>query len=186
MIAREAGGIGMKNTSSWSWSYLKTLLTKKKEYANEDYIAVMWPVAYPNPLEPSGGTYLSPKDPHCTIIMLGTTDVATFTKEEVLFVIRSIPSWNSMVYATVTELEWFGENKDIPVLRVEHTLLETFHDQLEEGLAAVGIKNTSSFPEYKPHVTITPEIVDSNTMPRRLLLGPVELWWGGERIRVDG
>jgi 2'-5' RNA ligase len=158
----------------WRWSELKALL-KKKEYSNNDYIAVMWPVAYP-----SG--YPAPVDPHCTVIILGTTDTVNFTKEEVLEVIRNQRQHNSFLFTKVKELTWFGPDADVPVLLLDHTVLEEFQSNLKRDLAAVGIQDASSYPEYRPHCTITENAARTRNFPDRLMLTPVQLWWGTEKI----
>lgn len=163
--------------SSWSWAHLKTLLGFKKEYTKEDYIAVMWPVAYPL-------DYPAPKDPHITIIMLGTTDTANFTKDEVLDAMKET-NYNAMPYVSVSGLEWFGPDNDVPVLTVKHSFLFDYKKHLERRLAERGIFNTSSYPDYRPHITITEDAATGNNYPLKLVLGPVELWWGTEHIRID-
>src|SRR5690349_20457315 len=164
--------------SSWSWAYLKTLLGFKKEYTNEDFIAVMWPAAYPQ-------GYPAPVDPHCTIVMMGTTDRANFTKEEVLEVIRETLHWNSFLLTTVAGLEWFGPDENVPVLRLEHGLLQKFHDDLKARLKAKGIFVDETYPVYKPHVTITEEAALTRNFPDKIMLTPVQLWWGEEKMSIS-
>lgn len=163
----------------WKWSDLKRLLGFQKAEPRE-LAAVMWPVVYP--VVPERPEW-RPSEPHCTIIYFGEVKDLNFTKDEVIECIRE--TYHSVyLWARVTGLDWFGLEKNVPVLTVEHDYLQTYHDSLVACLAARGIKWDETFA-YKPHVSITNEAALDNQYPSTLLLTPVELWWGGEHIRID-
>lgn len=168
----------------WTWSELKTLLRKKEaEVDYSTYAALMWPAYYPY----MGSPMYQPRDPHATVIYL-TSDInqVNYTKEDVLGALRSYLNVATGIYlhTQVKGLEWFGPEKDVPVLRIDHSELQNYRQRFVEILNNRGIFWTENYPEYKPHVTITPEAATDGVYPSKLLLTPLELWWGGEHIKV--
>jgi hypothetical protein len=105
-----------------------------------------------------------------------------FTKEDVIEVVKTFPE--AMLRLRVTGLEWFGVDQSVPVLRVEHDYLEVFHDALVKALAAKGIPVDTTFPEYKPHVTIPDEAALDRVWPTALMTGTPEVWWADEKFKV--
>lgn len=158
----------------WKWADLKKFL--KREATVDDLAAVMWPVV------PWGATE-KVDEPHCTILMLGDIRELNFTKQEVIQAIQE--TYHTVfIWAEVEGLEWFGENKDVPVLLLNHEYLFMYRDSLEDVLRMRGIKWDEHFPTYRPHVTVNQEVVDSGFIPQKVMLSPVELWWGKERIVI--
>jgi hypothetical protein len=145
-----------------------------------DLGAVMWPVVYPNMGEGN-----NPRDPHITVVIF--TDISNpelgFTKEDVIDAVRTL-TWDVYLWTRVTGLEWFGENQDVPVLRVEHDYLLPFHDAIVKELSARGIPVDNTFPDYKPHVTIPDTAALDGIYPKKLLAGPVQVWWGDEKFDI--
>lgn len=164
----------------WKWSDLKRLLRKRdKGFDVKNLAAVMWPAVYPSDMLP-------PDEPHVTIIFLGEIDTFEgFTKQDVIDVIKTVPH-DFFLWADVDGLDWFGPEQNIPVLRVRHDYLSVVHQSLKASLDARGIPYDTRFPEYKPHVSITDEAALSGVWPDKILLTPVELWWGGEHIKIHG
>lgn len=167
----------------WKWNDLKRLLTRKAAMRDtKDLGAIMWPVVYPD----MGGEKYQPKEPHVTVVIF--TDINNpdlgFTKEDVIDVIKQT-QWDVYLWLRVSELEWFGAENNIPVLRVTHDYLEAYHNKVKAALAARGIPVDETFPEYKPHVSITDDAALDGVYPTLMLAGPVELWWGNEHFQID-
>lgn len=170
----------------WKWNDLKRLILKRQDLDTRNLGAIMWPVAYPNLLDPSGGTYYQPKDPHITVIYFGEIDGDIgYTKEDVIDAIEST-MWEAYLWCRVTGVEWFGPEQDVPVLRVEHDYLPVFWESIKGALRQRGIPFDETYPEYKPHVTIPTLAALEGVYPNHLLAGPVELWWGNEHIQIGG
>lgn len=166
----------------WKWSDLKRLLKRKSPRLDTaDLGAVMWPVAYPDDMLP-------PKDPHITVVVfkdINNPDLG-FTREDVMDAVRQT-MYDLYLWVTVDGVEWFGAERDIPVLRVSHDNLYAYRESIMEELAARGIPVDMTFPEYKPHVSITDEAALDGVYPDKLLAGPVEVWWGDEHYKMpDG
>lgn len=163
----------------WKWNDLKRLLRKKQELDVTKLGAVMWPVLYPL----SDPEHM-PTDPHVTIIYFGEIDGDIgFTKADVIDAIQKT-THDVYLWMRVSGVEWFGEEQNIPVLRVEHDYLDFYHNALKAELDKRGIPYDTRFPEYKPHVTITDAAALDGVYPPLLLACPVELWWGGEHTKV--
>ena len=89
------------------------------------------------------------------------------------------------MYLTRPKLDWFGEDKDIPVLRVDHDYLYKYQEAVIEALAKKGIEVNMTFPDYKPHITIPEAAATSGNYPRVFLAGPVQVWWGNEKFNIE-
>lgn len=78
--------------------------------------------------------------------------------------------------------EMFGPDKDIPVVKLEPTLLlRAQKSTLRYNLRARGIEDASSYANdaYRPHVTLqNPD----QKIPESITLGAPQVWWGNERI----
>ena len=173
----------------WKWNDLKRLLTRKASGMRDtaDLGAVMWPVAYPNPQDPTGGTVYIPRDPHITVVIF--TDINNpnlgFTREDVMDAVRNT-MYDAFLWVKVDGLEWFGEDQNIPVLRVSHDFLNAYRNSLLVELEARGIQIDMTFPDYKPHVSIPDEAALDGVYPTgHMLAGPVEVWWGDVHYKVD-
>ncbi len=164
----------------WKWSDLKRILLRKAVSDTAELGAVMWPVVYPD----MGDGY-NPKDPHVTIVIFRdiNNENLGFTKEDVIDVIQTTEH-NVMLWLKPDGIEWFGADKDVPVLRVKHDYLYVYHTAIIKALAERGIPVDMTFPEYKPHVTITDAAALDGVIPDRMIAGPVELWWGDEHFTV--
>lgn len=164
----------------WKWNELKRLLLRKSETSN--FGAVMWPVLYPDMGKPE----YNPKNPHITIVMFrDITDPGLgFTKEDLIDAVRET-MWDTFIYVEVEKLEWFGVDSDIPVLSVRHSYLPEYHRQIRAALSKKGIEWDKTFPVYKPHISITDEAALDKVYPRKLMAGPVEVWWGDEHFEIE-
>jgi hypothetical protein len=166
----------------WKWSDLKRIFMRKASGMDiADLGAVMWPVSYPNMGDPA----YQPKDPHVTIVIfkdINNPDLG-FTREDVVEAVRATEFYG-MLWLRNGEIEWFGAEQDVPVLRVEHDFLYTYRDALIKELDRRGIPIDMTFPDYKPHITITDEAALDNVVPRGVLAGPVEVWWGEQHYKL--
>lgn len=164
----------------WKWNELKRLLLRKSETSN--FGAVMWPVLYPKMEDPAH----NPKNPHITIVMFRNIHDPElgFTKEDVIDAVRET-MWDTFIYVEVERLEWFGVDSDIPVLVARHSYLPEYHRQIRRALAKRGIEWDKTFPDYKPHITITDEAALDKVWPYKLMAGPVEVWWGDEHFEIE-
>lgn len=155
----------------WRWSELKRLLKNTDDIAQS--ACIMFPVGEKVP---------GVDEPHVTVIYLG--DANNLNKQDILDSMAEVDnSYDAMFFARSREVEWFGPEKDIPVLRLEHTYLEKYRDLVEAALGRRGIVNGSEYKDYKPHMTITPEIARDLSYQSAYLLTEPELWWGREHIK---
>lgn len=163
----------------WKWSDLKRIFMRKASVSDiTDLGAVMWPVLYPSDMNP-------PENPHITVVVfndINNPDLG-YTREDVMGAVYKT-RYDVFLWTKVDGLEWFGQDKDIPVLRVSHDYLEAYRNALISELDSRGIPVDMTFPEYKPHVTITDEAALDGAWPDKLLAGPVEVWWGNEHYRL--
>lgn len=162
----------------WKWSDLKRIFMRKAMRDTADLGAVMWPVLYPSDMMP-------PENPHITVVIFTdiNDDNLGYTREDVMDAVANT-LYDVFLWTKVDGLEWFGENADIPVLRVSHDYLEAYRQSILTELEARGIPVDMTFPEYKPHVTIRDEAALDGIYPDKLLAGPVEVWWGNEHYRM--
>lgn len=141
-----------------------------------DSIGVMWPVYFLEDYE--HGNFDSA---HVTCMYLGEMQDINFTKEELLVTLTNRYS-DMFIWATVADRVMFGENSDVTVLTLANSHIHAIHDEVESLLNAIGIQSASSFTDYKPHVTVDQETWDNP--PNGVLLGPLMVWWGNERIAI--
>lgn len=124
-----------------------------------------------------------PGDLHTTVMYLGEIDQLNYMDYDVLEALTEV-DLNMFIWTEVIGKELFGPDQDIPVLRVDNSQLQRNFDKVEAALSAVGIKNGSSFPDYKPHITVPIEVW--NAPPKHALLMPAQLWWGETTVSLDG
>lgn len=138
-----------------------------------DSIAIVMPATFPG----------SVADSHCTNIFLGEiTPSLHFTKDHLLNVcydLEAIFSRNVTRTFDVSGVDWFGVDRDIPVMRLESRWLMHFRKVLEQYLMEeASIKNASEWG-YQPHVTL-PEGYDVSNLPKVVTLSKPVVWWGNE------
>lgn len=136
-------------------------------------IAIVMPATFPG----------SVADSHCTNIFLGEiTPDLNFTKDHLLNVcydLEAIFHRNVSRRFDVTGVDWFGVDRDIPVMRLESSWLMHFRLVLEEYLKQENnIRNASEW-DYQPHVTL-PEGYDVSDLPKYVTLTKPVVWWGDE------
>lgn len=123
--------------------------------------------------------------PHVTLADIGSISELGVDKGKALKVLKdaNLPAPGSIKVQCV---EYFGDNKDIPVLLVEkNPLLLSHRKTIEALLKAAGIEETSSFP-FNPHVSIAYDggIPTNFIVPEYVTLGAPELWWGDDHIAL--
>lgn len=136
-------------------------------------IAIVMPATFPGSDEKS----------HCTNIFLG--DIGPnlhFTKDHLLNVcydLEAIFSRNVTRRFDVSGVDWFGVDRDIPVMRLESRWLMHFRKVLDQYLMEeANIKSASEW-DYQPHVTL-PEGYDVSNLPEYVTLSKPVVWWGDE------
>lgn len=163
----------------WKWSDLKRIFMRKASMRDTaDLGAVMWPVIYPSDMNP-------PEDPHITVVVfndINNPDLG-YTREDVMDAVANTLH-DLFLWVNVDGLEWFGQDADIPVLRVSHDYLHAYRQSILTELEARGIPVDMTFPDYKPHVTIRDEAALDGVYPEKLLAAPVEVWWGNEHYKM--
>lgn len=124
---------------------------------------IVWPVLYP-----------LAKDAHCTIMYLGETkDIAVAPSDIIAAVPSIIPP-----LVEVTGFEVFGEDEKVWVATLNETYLTPLRDKIVERLERIGLENKSSFPIYRPHVTLAPYTGDDQEFAVTYFeLGRPVLWW---------
>lgn len=138
-----------------------------------DSACIAYPASWPDTI----------KDPHSTLMFLGNISELPYTKEDVLAVMRR-ENLIGPGKVSISGLELFGPDKDIPVARLDSLRLRAQRALLEFGLNKVGIQDASEF-DYNPHVSLTYENdvdLEELELPENVTLAPPELWWGDERL----
>lgn len=143
-----------------------TTTTKNDDHSQS--IAIMYPADWP----------ADDPEAHCTLYYLGEAPDIEFTPDDLLDALDEAQLVAPGEVPTAG-LELFGPEKDIPVALLDSLLLKLQKKMLSGPLTARGIKDGSSFPQYKPHVTMKNPDTE---IPPTVTLGAPEVWWGGERI----
>lgn len=135
------------------------------EYSNT--AVAVWPVKW-----------VGVTDAHVTAFWFGPTE--NLDKAAVLEVMRSLNS-NVYLMANTTSKALFGEDKSVPVIILEHSFLTSYELRLKKLLLGIGITSPSDHGKYKPHITV-PSNIWNRSLPGKVMLYPVQLWWNDERI----
>lgn len=137
-----------------------------------DSIGIMYPVDWPT------------DDPqaHCTLFYLGEQQDANFTAQD-LFDALDEADLEAPGDVPTAGLELFGEEQDTPVALLDSLLLRFQKKSLGRVLKEKGIEDASSFPQYRPHVTLMNADAE---IPPTINLGAPQVWWGNERLTKDG
>lgn len=136
-------------------------------------IAIVMPATFPG----------SVADSHCTNIFLGVVSPELhFTKDHLVNVcydLEAIFSRNVDRLFKVSGVDWFGVDRDVPVMRLDSSWLMHFRKVLEQYLwEEAQIKSASEW-DYQPHVTL-PEGFDVSDLPEYVTLSKPVVWWGDE------
>ena len=124
---------------------------------------IMLPTTWPKP------------DGHITLFYLGD-DTNTLDRKAITDALDHlyIPDF-SLRRVHSTNVEMFGPNNDIPVLRISDEWVYSLQAQIVGLFKLAGIESGSEFTEFKPHVTFPLE--PGVTIPNVLLAGRPQLWW---------
>jgi 2'-5' RNA ligase len=138
---------------------------------------IVWPAWFEGSVDP---------ELHVTALFLGSTEDATFTKEQLLDAIEPGEWQDPGVYRLMPGVDWFGRNKDIPVLRL-YNLFQPDLVYTYEVIKAIlwdqhGIMPASDFYPFQPHITLKNEkLAALKELPREVHLEAPVLWWGNDR-----
>lgn len=140
-------------------------------------IGLMFPSSWPETLD----------DAHCTLLYLGDTADATFTKEDLDIVVQRLKT-RPPGEVKITGLDLFGPDQNVLVATLDPTALDPIRGAFERTLAKINVFNASQYKDYKPHVTISEDfsgtLVDAaatTSLPESVTLGAPVVWWGNER-----
>lgn len=115
---------------------------------------------------------------HSTALFLGDIDedLGGITKEELVSLLSPVDT-NIVQYANTVGWDLFGQDKNIPVVKLALTsFLSSLRQDFEDVLMSVGIESASEF-EYSPHVTVDLATYLTNNLPRWVMLKPAVLWY---------
>lgn len=117
---------------------------------------------------------------HCTVMYLGTADTMTGTQDQVMNVLYDLRMafgrQGRLFYTSGTD--WFGVDRDIPVMRLTSSWLRSYRKATEQLLGLAGISPQPSVWVYEPHVTLKDDNIE---LPKSVMLHPPVLWWENER-----
>ena len=144
--------------------------------ADRDYsdsAGLMWPATF------DGSEAV--EDPHCTIMFLGDASALRVSPAYILSAMRDFLDAPGEV--PVTGPEVFGNEEKVWVATLDTSVLNGLQAGIQEALAAIGVENQSSFPDYRPHVTIMDAKDETLVppMPDVVVLGEPQVWLGKER-----
>lgn len=139
----------------------------------------MWPVTTPTGTEGVGAA-----DPHVTVLYLGDRENLHVKPMYVFLALQDLI--NSPGEIAVTGTEIFGEDEDrVWVATLDDSEIGRLRMQIKELLLEdLGIKDASSYPVYRPHVTLAPYVEGSEppAVPETFMLGDLEVWMGDEHF----
>lgn len=119
-------------------------------------------------------------NPHVTILFMG--NAAKFSsekRERIIYILQKHFKGLEILTEATGRGAWpVGKDKTaFPILGDE---VERIHKRLVNMLRHLGAGNESVFL-YTPHITV-PNTAD---IPVTFFLGPMELWWAGEKIVIE-
>jgi 2'-5' RNA ligase len=121
---------------------------------------------------------LNVPDAHVTVVYLGEISYTDNGLERAVRALKQVESKTPGTVA-ITGYEVFGQDSLVDVATLDDTYLLPMFEEIEGALLRNGLRNGSSFPGYRPHVTLGPANSDA---PLRLtsdsvfLESPV-IWW---------
>lgn len=140
---------------------------------NAQNACLMWPAMFPGSEEID--------DPHTTVLFLGELDTVPVPGAAALLV--NVDNLAAPGTVQVTGLEVFGPKDDqVWVATLDDTVLGPLRKRIKEQSEKYGIMDASSFPDYRPHVTLAPYSKTAPKVPDVVTLGPLEMWWGDEHF----
>ena len=139
---------------------------------------LMWPATFP------GSENVD--DPHCTVLFLG--DVAAQPLANPLALLLVVNDYlTAPDDIAVTGLEVFGggEHSKVWVATLDPASLAPLQAGIKAEAVRWGFKDASSFPDYKPHVTLGRYYGEDTRpkAPKSVTLGELEAWWGNEHVK---
>lgn len=129
---------------------------------------------------------------HCTIEFLGESEEIQASPEGISNALKEF-QFEEPLEVRVIGTRIFGIKTGEPVIVAlldSHDLTPIFETVSKALSEKLGVENKSSYADekYKPHVTIKPfesyADLESLDLPETLTLGPLELWWNEERIKI--
>lgn len=137
----------------------------------------MWPATFP------GSENVD--DPHCTVVYLGKVKVQPHSALALLLVSNDYLEAPADVAVTGVEIFGGGEDDKVWVATLDDSKLGPLRAKIKAAIERYSFKDGSSFPDYKPHVTISKYEGDDSRpeAPKSVSLGQLEAWWGGEHIK---
>lgn len=133
---------------------------------------VLWPTAYKQPKTP---------DLHCTLFFC--EDLTGLNEDNFVDAIRDSLYNNMFIMADIYELDMFGPESDIPVVKIRHPLINAIHNEIEISLRNRNIPFNNKYT-FNPHVTIDEDTFYMGPIPQSVWLRPVELWWRNQKIKI--
>lgn len=152
------------------FKFLKRLFTRRAKTA-----IIVWPAIY--------STNHPADEPHCTVAYLGDVTTIGKTKEQVASIIRNMGGSDVYYNAKVTGTDQFGADGSVPVLLLDSSSLWWYRQALVTRLGIYGVNVDKTF-DFIPHVTMSELEARFDNHPYQVMLGPVELWWGKEHIKI--
>lgn len=141
---------------------------------NSQSACLMWPATFP------GSEKV--QQPHTTVLYLGELSNVPLSGTAALLVNTDYLQAPGEV--KVTGLEVFGpEDDQVWVARLDDTVIGPLREKIKKQSARYGIMDASSYPDYKPHVTLGSKSGPKPAAPKTVHLGPLEMWWGDEHLR---
>lgn len=134
---------------------------------------LMWPASFP------GSDAI--EDAHCTVLYMG--DDVDLELDPTLVLSALYPYLDAPGVVEVTGVEIFGEDEKVWVATLATNRLDPLRSDIKEVVhSQLNVSDASSFPTYRPHVTLGPVTDEDNppAAPTEVTLGSLELWLGYE------
>lgn len=138
---------------------------------------LMWPATFPGSEKIDGA--------HVTVVYLGEVSDIRATPNLLLLALDGLHETVGDVSVVGTEVFGGGEHDKVWVALLDDKGIGPWREDIKSQLEACGIKDASSFPDYKPHVTLGPYTEGSKApkVPETVHLGRLEVWWGDKHVK---
>lgn len=140
------------------------------------FASIMWPVPV---------TRRTPEGSHVTAIFLGEIDKLNVQPSDIT---KALSSYGHLDQGFVlsNKIEIFGDVEKFLVLTLKthnSALISQRNRMLDRLTATLGLRDASSFPDYRPHMTLG-KTADPDGVPSVMYLEAPQLWWGGVRYNL--
>ena len=144
---------------------------------------LMWPATFP------GSENVD--DPHCTVVYLGDVKAPPLDNPLALLLVTNdyLAAPGEVAVTGIEKFPTGGSGGDaggaVWVARLDDSTLGPLRAEIKAAAEHWAFKDASSFPDFKPHVTLGKYNGEDSRpeAPKSVNLGELEAWWGAEHVK---